>query len=220
MPLGHLFDFARAVESAKLGPILSSTALSMAPNLRFAACAHARASGLRCRAFTLVEMAVALAIAALLAVAAMPAFHDWIDAYHLANHARHLAETMTRARTEAVRRGHRVNLCKALDRGQCADNGSWDAGFVVFVDSNHNGRIDGGEAVLEVNAGAPHGITVTANRPVEDYVSYTNLGQARMLSGALQMGTFVVCRHGQNALHVVLANTGRVRIEKTSDRRH
>jgi type IV fimbrial biogenesis protein FimT len=72
--------------------------------------------------------------------------------------------------------------------------------------------------VLEVNAGAPHGITVTANRPVEDYVSYTNLGQARMLSGALQMGTFVVCRHGQNALHVVLANTGRVRVEKTSDR--
>jgi len=190
----------------------------MAPNLRFAACAHAGASGLRCRAFTLVEMAVALAIAALLAVAALPSFHDWIGAYQLANHARHLAETMTRARTEAVRRGHRVNLCKALDRGQCADNGSWDAGFVVFVDSNHNGRIDGDEAVLEVNAGAPHGITVTANRPVDDYVSYTNLGQARMLNGALQMGTFVVCRLGQRALHVVLANTGRVRIEKTSDR--
>jgi len=39
-----------------------------------------------------------------------------------------------------------------------------------------------------------------------------------MLNGALQMGTFVVCRRGQRALHVVLASTGRVRIEKTSDR--
>ncbi len=59
---------------------------------------------------------------------------------------------------------------------------------------------------------------MSANRPVDDYVSYTSLGQARMLNGALQMGTFVVCRRGQRALHVVLANTGRVRIEKTTDR--
>ena len=70
----------------------------------------------------------------------LPAFHEWLAAYQLANHAKHLAETMTRARTEAVRRGHRVNLCKSLDRGRCADQGSWDAGFVVFVDVNRNGQ--------------------------------------------------------------------------------
>ena len=57
-----------------------------------------------------------------------------------------------------------------------------------------------------------------ANRPLEEYVSYTDLGQARLLNGALQMGTFTVCRSGQLALHVVLANSGRVRIEKTDDR--
>jgi len=180
--------------------------------------AHARNPRSRCAAFTLIEMAVALTIAGLLVVAGLPAFHDWLGAYQLANHAKHLAETMTRARTEAVRRGHRVNLCKSADRGQCDDHGGWDAGFVVFVDSNRNGRIDDDEAVLEIDAGAPHGITVSANRPVDDYVSYTGLGQARMLNGALQMGTFVVCRRGQRALHVVLASTGRVRIEKTSDR--
>jgi uncharacterized protein YjhX (UPF0386 family) len=36
-----------------------------------------------------------------------------------------------------------------------------------------------------------------------------------MLNGALQMGTFTVCRSGQRALHVVLANSGRVRTERT-----
>jgi len=180
--------------------------------------AHARNPRSRCAAFTLIEIAVALAIAGLLVVIGLPAFHDWLGAYQLANHAKHLAETMTRARTEAVRRGHRVNLCKSADRGQCDDHGGWDAGFVVFVDSNRNGRIDDDEAVLEIDPGAPRGITVSANRPVDDYVSYTGLGQARMLNGALQMGTFVVCRRGQRALHVVLANTGRVRIEKTTDR--
>lgn len=172
----------------------------------------------RFAAFTLVEMTVALAIAALLAVMAVPAFDDWLSAYQLANHAKHLAETMTRARTEAVRRGHRVNLCKSVDRRRCDDRAGWDAGFVVFVDVNQNGKIDGDEQIIEVEGPAPPGVSVNGNRPVDDYVSYTGLGQARMLNGALQMGTFVVCRPGQRALHVVLANTGRVRVERTSDR--
>ena len=162
-------------------------------------------------------MAAALAIAALLAFMAAPSFHEWLNAYQLANHAKHLAETMTRARTEAVRRSHRVSLCKSLDRHRCADQSHWEQGFVVFVDVNRNGEVDDDEPVLETEGIAPRGITISANRPVDDYVSYTNLGQARMLNGALQMGTFVVCSRGQRALHVVLANTGRVRIEKTSD---
>jgi len=168
------------------------------------------------RGFTVVELVVALAIAAVLAIMAVPAFHDWLAAYQLANHAKHLAESMTRARTEAIRRGHRVNLCKSADRQHCADQGRWDAGFVVFVDVNHDGRIDTNEPLLGIEGRAPNGITIEANRPLDDYVSYTSLGQARMLNGALQMGTITVCLSGQLALHVILANSGRVRTERTN----
>ena len=72
--------------------------------------------------------------------------------------------------------------------------------------------------MLGIEGRAPPGITIEANRPLDDYVSYTSLGHARMLNGALQMGTFTVCRSGQRALHVVLANSGRVRIERTAVR--
>jgi type IV fimbrial biogenesis protein FimT len=171
----------------------------------------------RLAAFTLVELVVALAIAALLTAMALPSFRDWLAAYQLANHAKHLAETMTRARTEAVRRNDRVNLCKSPDRRQCADAGGWNAGFVVFVDFDRDGRVGAGEPVLAIEGPAPPGITIVANRPLADYVSYTSLGRARMLNGALQMGTFTICRSGQRALHVVLANSGRVRTEKTGD---
>ena len=192
------------------------------PTLCPGACGHRRRAGVSppvaVAAFTVVELVVALAIAALLATAAFPAFSDWLAAYQLANHARHLAESMTRARTEAIRRGHRVNLCKSADRQQCADQDRWDAGFVVFVDANHDGRIDADEPVLGIEGRATHGITVDANRPLDDYVSYTSLGHARLLNGALQMGTFTICRSGQRALHVVLANSGRVRVERTSNR--
>jgi len=161
---------------------------------------------------------VAFAIAAVIAAVAVPAFHDWLDGYQLANHARHLAESMTRARTEAIRRGHRVNLCKSADRQHCAGQGRWDGGFVVFVDINHDGSVDSDEPLLGIEGRAPPGITIEANRPLDDYVSYTSLGHARMLNGALQMGTFTICRSGQRALHVVLANSGRVRVERTGDR--
>ena len=168
------------------------------------------------RAFTLVEMLVAIAIVALLLAAGAPAFYGWLGAYELSNHAKHLAETMMRARTDAVRTGQRVSVCKSPDQRQCADSGTWEGGFVVFADDNHNGRIDAGERVLEIDGRAPRGITIAANRPVDDYVSYTSLGRARMLNGALQMGTFTVCRRGQRAMQVVLANTGRVRTERTT----
>ena len=148
----------------------------------------------------------------------MPVFRDWLAAYQLANHARQIADDMTRARTEAVRRGHRVNLCKSPDRRQCAGRGTWNGGFLVFVDVNNDGLVDDDEPVLAVEGPAPAGITVHANGPLDAYVSYTSLGQARMQNGALQMGTLTVCRSGQHALHVVLANSGRVRIERTTER--
>jgi type IV fimbrial biogenesis protein FimT len=167
-------------------------------------------------AFTLVEMAVAIAIVTLLLVAGAPAFYSWIAQYELANHTKHFAETMMRARTDAVRTGERVSLCKSPDRRQCADGGSWEGGFIVFVDENQNGRLDEGERIIGIDGPAPRGITIAANRPLDDYVSYTSLGRARMLNGALQMGTLTLCRRGQRAMHVVLANSGRVRTERTS----
>jgi type IV fimbrial biogenesis protein FimT len=168
------------------------------------------------RAFTLIETLVGLAIVALLLAAGAPTFHEWLGAYELANQAKHLAETMTRARTEAIRTNYRVSVCKSPDQHQCADAGSWEQGFVVFVDENANGRVDAGERILEIDGRPARGITITANRPLDDYVSYTSLGSARMLNGALQMGTFTLCRHGQREMHVVLANSGRVRTERTN----
>lgn len=169
-------------------------------------------------AFTLVEVLVGLAIALALVAGATPSFRDWLAAYQLANHARHLAESMTLARTEAVRRGHRVSLCTTADRQRCTERAGWNSGFLVFVDVNRNGQVDDDEPVLALDGPAPPGVTVQANRPLDQYVSYTSVGNARMLNGALQMGTFTVCRAGQFAMQVVLANSGRVRVDKSAAR--
>jgi hypothetical protein len=76
------------------------------------------------------------------------------------------------------------------------------------------GQVDDDTVVLRREGVAGDGITMHGKRPVEDYASYTSLGQARLLSGALQMGTLVSGKPGQNALEVVLANSGRARTHK------
>jgi type IV fimbrial biogenesis protein FimT len=170
------------------------------------------------RGFTFIEIMIALVIFGLLLTTALPAYRDWIAAQQLANHAHFIADTLDLARSEAIKHGYRVNVCKSRDRRQCTDGGSWDRGWLMFVDENRSGQIDDDTIVLHREGPAGNGITMHGNRPVEDYVSYTSLGHARLLSGGLQMGTFVLCKPGQNALKVVLANSGRARIDKTKDR--
>ena len=169
--------------------------------------------------FSLIELLIAAATIALLLLAAGPSYRHWIASQQLANHAHFLAGMLNQARSEAIKSGYRINLCKSRDRQQCVDDGSgWEVGWILYVDENQDGEIGAGEAVIR-SAGPPgNDITVRGNRPVADYVSYTSLGHARMLSGALQMGTFVLCKPGQDALQVVLANSGRARVQPTSQR--
>jgi type IV fimbrial biogenesis protein FimT len=168
--------------------------------------------------FTFIEVMIALVVFGVLLTTALPAYRDWIAAQQLANHAHFIADTFDLARSEAIKHGYRVNVCKTRDRRRCADVGGWEQGWILFVDEDRSGQVDDDTIVLHREGPAGNGITMHGNRPVEDYVSYTSLGHARLLSGALQMGTFVICKSGQNALKVVLANSGRARIDKTKDR--
>ncbi|HTS23776.1 MAG TPA: GspH/FimT family pseudopilin [Casimicrobiaceae bacterium] len=170
---------------------------------------------MRCTGLSLLELLAAIAIFSLVLGFGVPSYRDWIAARQLANHAEYLVETLNQARSEAVKRQSRVNLCKSIDGRQCAAAGSWSAGWIMFEDDDHDGNIDAAERIIRLAGPAGNGITVTANHPLESYVSYTNFGYARLLNGALQMGTFVVCKPGQQAIDVVLANSGRVRLSRT-----
>ncbi len=166
--------------------------------------------------FTLVELVIGLALAAVLACLALPVYSDWLADYQVLNHAQKLAGTLAIARTEAVKRGRRVNLCKSADLRDCATTGGWEEGYIVHVDGDRDGAVDASEGVLRVEGPATGGITIRGNRPVADYVAYTSLGTTRLLRGGLQMGTFTVCKSGRRAIDVVLAHSGRARIQKST----
>jgi type IV fimbrial biogenesis protein FimT len=164
---------------------------------------------------TLIELVIALAIGAALVSLALPSYHQWIARAEQSNAAHALMQALNVARSEAIRRGQRVDVCASGDGMTCSGTGRWGDGWITFVDLDDSGDRIPGEWQVAVEPAMPPRVSITGNKPVSRYVSYTDLGHARLTSGALQMGTFDVCRSGQTLIQVVLANSGRARIQQT-----
>jgi len=162
---------------------------------------------------TLLELLVALALGGILLAIGVPGWGAWMAEQALADRADALLHSLDRARSEALKRGGRVNVCPNASSGCPGPAAAWDGGWSVTPDA-----ASGIEASsISRERAAPAGVTIRGNRPVADYVSYTSLGHARRIDGALQMGTFTVCKSGHKARKVILANSGRARIETTTE---
>jgi len=166
---------------------------------------------------SLLEVLIAVALTVILALMALPTWRDWVARQELALRAQVLASALSRARTEAIRRGFRFNVCKSADGATCADDGDWSRGWILHVDPEATGHPHADEPPVAWDPPVATPITIDGNGPVDDYVSFVPTGEARRLSGALQMGTFTLCRSGLPAVRVVLAATGRVRVARTAD---
>lgn len=164
---------------------------------------------------TLLELLVALMIAGIMLSFGVPGWGRWMDEQALRDRADALLHTLDRARSEAVKRGGRVDVCPASGGACPGMPAAWEGGWNVVVPAGAGSDVPGVLVAREPEA--PAGLTIRGNRPVADYVSYTSLGYARRADGSLQMGTFVICRPGHKARKVILANSGRARVEQASE---
>jgi type IV fimbrial biogenesis protein FimT len=173
-----------------------------------------RAAGIggRFGGLSLLELLVALAIAGILLGTGIPGWGAWFAEQALGDRADALLHALDLARSEAVKRGDRVDVCPG-PAGCSSPAMPWEGGWTILP----HGNADGPLPAIAGERAAPAGITIRGNRPVADYVSFTGLGLARRLDGALQMGTFTICRPGHKARKVVLANGGRARLERTAE---
>ena len=167
----------------------------------------------RRRGVTLLELIITLAIAGVLLAVAVPLARRSLRNARMIATGNRFLHALHLARSEALRRGVRVTLCKSTDGAGCADHGGWDQGWLVFRDADADGRPDSSAAILLVSASLDRAV-MSGNRPVRSYVSYAPDGATRRLSGAFQAGTLTLC--DRQALvrtrRIVISRTGRPRI--------
>jgi type IV fimbrial biogenesis protein FimT len=103
----------------------------------------------RSRGFTLVELMITLALAAIILSLAVPGFQDIIRNNRAATQSNELVAALSLARSEAVKRGARVSLCPSTDQASCTGGTDWADGWIVFLDTAAN------DAAPPVVGGAP-----------------------------------------------------------------
>lgn len=172
--------------------------------------------------FSLLEVLVVLALLVVLLSLAAPELLGFRQLHQMQSRAEHLQSSLMLARSEALRRQQRVTVCVRQDNlanvpiDDCDQAGTWDQGWVVFVDVNDNALRDGSETVLLVQTALPDFMSLKGNATVDRYVSYGPEGRSQSKTDAFQAGTLTLCASGQaHVWRVVINAIGKPRLEKT-----
>ena len=141
--------------------------------------------------FTLLELMVTVAIAAILVTMAVPTFRDTIRNNRLVTTNNMLLASLNLARSEAVKRNMPVTVRK-VDNNSFTNLGAganWENGWDVFTDVNSNSNFDAGTDVLiKTYQSVPVNFTLRGDAAPGFANSITY--QANGISGA---GSFVLC---------------------------
>jgi type IV fimbrial biogenesis protein FimT len=168
---------------------------------------------------TLIELLISISLLAILLALAAPAFSALVDTIRLNAAANSMLSSFWLARSEAIKRGTRVVVCKSASGTACASSGAWEQGWLVFSDANNNAGRDPGEAILTVQPALASNLRFSGNSTVASFVSFTSLGQTAIVSGAPQAGTLTACAlsaGSTEARQLVINFAGRIRTNTTT----
>lgn len=88
----------------------------------------------RCEGFTLVELMAVLLIVAAILMVALPGFSTLTQRTILKSYTNDFITSVVLARSEAIKRNSRVDLCVVLDPDDpvaCGASGDWEGGWLV-----------------------------------------------------------------------------------------
>jgi len=164
--------------------------------------------------FTLIELMVVLAVAAILVGLALPGLQSLVAANQLTSVTDSFATALNAARSEAGKLGVPVALTTS-------GGVNWGSGWTMFVDTNGNGVQDVAnttpplETTLRKAGALPPGYTLNSTAAFSGLISFDSTG--RLYPAGVPTAEFMVCQNGSltsggGARLITVATSGRVRI--------
>lgn len=157
------------------------------------------------RGLSLVELVMALTVAAVALTASLPLFTDLRAGIQLRASLNHWMSVLAEARISAVERGRTVVACPSAGE-RCEATLFWHNGWILFEDTNQDGQHDAYEPLLmstppssEVRIGSSSG---------RQRILYRSDGSSE---GSNVTVTFCDRRGAEKARTIVLSNAGRAR---------
>ena len=176
--------------------------------------------------FTLIELLITVVIAGILLAVGVPSFNTFLKKSRLTTNINTFVTDAALTKSEALKRGGRVTMCKATFADTDMDGipdayvcqlglgSDWSQGWVIFTDINNDAVYNTAiEALIKQTGAFGTEFTMIGNVNVRNYISYVSSGLTQQIGGGLQAGTITLCddRGANFAKAAIVSSTGRLR---------
>ncbi|MCW8908716.1 MAG: GspH/FimT family pseudopilin [Sedimenticola sp.] len=158
--------------------------------------------------FTLIELMVTLAVMAVVLSIAAPSFYFLIQNNRLTTDINRLITSFNLARSEAVKRGVRVTIA-ATDSSDAANEWGKD-GWSVWVDTDGDNVVDGGETVVSIDQALSGSMVLDSAGNISSFTYLTD----GSITGAGDVITLCdQTRTGETGRRITVNVTGRIDLD-------
>lgn len=175
----------------------------------------------RTRGFTLIELVVTMAIAAVLMMVAVPSFVNFQRNSQLTSLTNSLVASIYAARGEAMKTGFNAFVVPT------ANGSDWTTGWIVFVDNNGDGSFSAADDTLVQTQPALEGYFTASGTgsagETPAYIMFSSSGYSKIKSGAFGGLTLSIARSDaptsavyEETRRITISSTGRLRTCKPS----
>ena len=167
-----------------------------------------------CKGFTIIELMITLALVGVLVTFGVPGFSGLMERNQLTTGINQFVSSLSLARSEAIKRNERVNICTSNDGVQCTAS-SYEDGWLVYVDSNQNNSRDNNEELIWVGSSLANNLTLRGSSGFSNQISYMSTGRI----GDNTQGEVRLCKDNDitKARMLIIIATGRVQLAKLND---
>lgn len=173
------------------------------------------------RGFTVLELMVTLTVVAVLVTVGVPGFQTIIASQRSSASVNDLIEGLILARSEAIKRGRYISVCKSTDGASCAGDGAaWSDGWIIFVNASaaFPATVDPGDEILRIHQALPTPLSINASGNIDAFISFRPTGTTG--TNALNFsGTLTLCEvHGNTGPRgLIVAPSGRLQVSREQD---